>query len=247
MRAAILALALLGTGLTGCFDQPKPACAFLCSDTGGCPDDYTCAADGWCKLSSISPEPTCDQLPPDATPPADSGPDADDTDGGPDASGLLPTGDTCSDPGQCQTGNCSNGRCCDTPCAGACDVCSVAQGATANGTCTLRSSSFVCRAASGVCDVAETCTGGSGACPADAVADTDTVCDATTSGDCDIPDTCDGSTKSCPEEFAPLDDPGNPDCGNYSCPGDGPDCATDCTDNTTCDSGFTCDGSMMCT
>ena len=49
---------------------------------------------------------------------------------------------------------------CDRPCAvGLCD----------NGQCKfcLQDSSFVCRAASGSCDVAETCTGFTSQCPAD--------------------------------------------------------------------------------
>ena len=43
-------LSLAAVALTsGCYDTPKPTCAFLCGDDGACPDGYSCAGDGWCK------------------------------------------------------------------------------------------------------------------------------------------------------------------------------------------------------
>src|SRR6184192_4251903 len=50
----------------------------------------------------------------------------------------------------------------------------------------------VCRAAAGDCDVAETCTGTSTACPADAKSPAGTVCRAS-AGACDAVETCDGA------------------------------------------------------
>ena len=49
----------------------------------------------------------------------------------------LPTGSSCSAPGDCATGFCVDGYCCGTACnGGICDGCSVATGSYANGTCT---------------------------------------------------------------------------------------------------------------
>jgi hypothetical protein len=44
VRHLLLCL-LIAPVLTGCFDEPRPACAFLCGPTGGCPDGYTCGGD----------------------------------------------------------------------------------------------------------------------------------------------------------------------------------------------------------
>ncbi len=49
-----------------------------------------------------------------------------------------------------------------------------------------------CRAAAGDCDVAESCTGTSADCPADAFASTSTMC-RPAAGDCDVADNCDGN------------------------------------------------------
>ncbi len=55
MRARILASCL---GLwAACYSPDKPACGFRCAQSGECPDDYVCAADGWCHLSG-SPDST---------------------------------------------------------------------------------------------------------------------------------------------------------------------------------------------
>src|SRR5204862_6293606 len=53
-----------------------------------------------------------------------------------------------------------------------------------------------CRAASGTCDVAETCNGTSTACPADGVRPAGFVCRAA-SGTCDVAETCNGSSTTC--------------------------------------------------
>jgi hypothetical protein len=49
---------------------------------------------------------------------------------------LLAIGSKCTQPGECKSGNCVDTFCCDKPCNGACDICSKALGATADGTCT---------------------------------------------------------------------------------------------------------------
>ncbi|EQC33689.1 hypothetical protein SDRG_08793 [Saprolegnia diclina VS20] len=63
----------------------------------------------------------------------------------------------------------------------------------------------VCRAATDVCDVAETCSGASGVCPADAFAPKTTACTSlgkSTGGDCDDVDYCNGNGK-CVDGFKP--------------------------------------------
>jgi hypothetical protein len=58
----------------------------------------------------------------------------------------------------------------------------------------------VCRGPAGTCDVAETCTGGSAACPSDAFATSGTVCRAAVPGGCDVAETCNGSAATCPAD-----------------------------------------------
>ena len=55
----------------------------------------------------------------------------------------------------------------------------------------------VCRAAVGLCDVAEVCDGIHADCPADQYAPTTTVC-RQAAGDCDIAESCTGSSPDCP-------------------------------------------------
>jgi RHS repeat-associated protein len=65
-------------------------------------------------------------------------------------------------------------------------------------------SGTVCRAATGPCDVAETCDGTSLACPADGVQPLGSVCRSAVSV-CDVPEVCDGTTKNCPtDQVAPT-------------------------------------------
>jgi Domain of unknown function DUF11/Thrombospondin type 3 repeat len=63
----------------------------------------------------------------------------------------------------------------------------------------------VCRAATGACDVAETCTGTSGSCPADSFANSATSCTgALNGGACDGADHCSGTDASCLDVFLPA-------------------------------------------
>jgi hypothetical protein len=64
----------------------------------------------------------------------------------------------------------------------------------------------VCRAAAGVCDVAETCDG-SGSCPPNALAPAGTVC-RPSNGDCDATETCTGLAATCPPDAAVTAPPG---------------------------------------
>jgi hypothetical protein len=68
-------------------------------------------------------------------------------------------------------------------------------GVCCTSTCQFASSSTVCRASAGVCDLQENCTGGSAACPADAK--TTAVCRAS-AGVCDIAESCNGVANTCP-------------------------------------------------
>jgi len=84
----------------------------------------------------------------------------------------------------------------------ACDL-----GAASNGAegeccaldCSFAAAGTTCRAASGGCDVAESCTGSSTDCPADAFAAAGTTC-RTANGDCDVAESCDGSSAACPSD-----------------------------------------------
>lgn len=58
----------------------------------------------------------------------------------------------------------------------------------------------VCRAAAGICDVAETCSGSSTACPADTLTATSVVCRATF-GVCDVAEFCTGISATCPSDL----------------------------------------------
>jgi RHS repeat-associated protein len=105
----------------------------------------------------------------------------------------------CSSNSQCASGFCANGICCDSSCTGTCGACNLAGHL---GTCTPLSNGTVCRAASGACDVAETCNGSALTCPADAVQPLGAVCRSAVTI-CDVPETCDGTTKACPtDQFA---------------------------------------------
>ncbi len=114
-----------------------------------------------------------------------------------------PKGVPCLSAKQCSSGHCVEGLCCDTACgggkAGDCQACSVAQHAAKDGTCGPVKAGQLCRAGAGDCDAAETCTGASMTCPADAVQPSTHVC-RKAAGGCDPVETCDGSTKACPAD-----------------------------------------------
>ena len=114
------------------------------------------------------------------------------------APGTEPLGAACENGWSCASGYCADGVCCSAPCTGACDVCLASEGASADGTCTPRAAGTECRAAEGVCDVAEACDGTSSECPADGVAAAGVACgEATPQGPCDVADSCNGASKVC--------------------------------------------------
>jgi hypothetical protein len=109
-------------------------------------------------------------------------------------------GTPCISGGECASRYCVDGFCCNTPCGGAavdCQTCSFADGATADGTCTLLGAGAVCRAAAGTCDIEEVCNGVATTCPADGLVAGGTVC-RSSAGDCDVAETCTGSDAACP-------------------------------------------------
>jgi len=68
------------------------------------------------------------------------------------------------------------------------------------GKCEIRyNSSVICRSAVGACGAAETCSGNSAACPADANS-SGNICRASV-GVCDVSDRCNGLTNSCPADI----------------------------------------------
>jgi hypothetical protein len=116
-------------------------------------------------------------------------------------SGAL--GTPCGVAGDCRSGFCVDGLCCDSACGGGavdCLACSVANGATADGTCSLLAAGAVCRPAAGSCDVAEACSGIDAGCPPDVAVSDGTACDD--GGTCAAGD--------CREAVAPSTDAGPP-------------------------------------
>ncbi len=96
-----------------------------------------------------------------------------------------------------------------------------------NGACThpAGNGGTICRPAAGTCDAAESCSGVSTTCPADALAAVGTVCRAAVT-DCDLAETCTGGA-ACPADGAKAS--GTP------CSDDGSICTVDaCNGSGTC-------------
>lgn len=121
----------------------------------------------------------------------------------------LDLGVACTQAMDCLSGNCVDGVCCNTACGGTvpgdCQACSMAAGASANGTCTTLAMGTVCRAKNGACDVQEVCNGSATTCPNDAVEPNTTVCRTAGAGGCDVAENCNGTLKTCPADaFSPM-------------------------------------------
>ncbi|MBI3782986.1 MAG: hypothetical protein HY270_06250, partial [Deltaproteobacteria bacterium] len=140
--------------------------------------------------------------------------------GGPDSlcgNCVLSPGETCDDgniassdgcSGSCQVESCF--ACTDTPssctpavgsaCASDGNPCTLDQcDGTANCTHPPGNAGTECRAAAGLCDVAETCSGTDPACPNDAFLPSSTVCRAATDI-CDAAENCSGASAACPAD-----------------------------------------------
>ena len=111
----------------------------------------------------------------------------------------LANGAACTSRTQCRSDSCADGVCCDVACGGGCQACSVKAGAAKDGTCALLSSGKLCRKAAGVCDLAETCTGKSGACPTNKLRTKGTSCRKGTNA-CDPAEACTGTSAACPAD-----------------------------------------------
>ncbi len=169
---------------------------------------------------------------------------------------LLGQGDACDDDNACVGGMCVDGVCCDSECGlgdpNDCQACSIAEGASQDGTCEPVAADTECRAAAGVCDVAEVCDGVEVTCPEDVVVPADDALECrAAAGDCDVAELCDGVLADCPEDmFVPADD--MQECRASAdmcdaaelCDGQGAECPADAPadDGTECDDGVCMDG-----
>jgi hypothetical protein len=125
-------------------------------------------------------------------------------------------------------------------------------GACCTASCTFVPAATVCRAAAGVCDVSESCTGASAACPTDIKSTA--VC-RPAAGVCDVAESCNGVGNDCPADaFVPATTQCRAAAGECdvaeSCSGQGPNCpadakrpaATACTDDGNPCTADVCDG-----
>jgi cysteine-rich repeat protein len=121
------------------------------------------------------------------------------------------------DPGEnCDDGGTANGDCCSS-------------------SCLFDSSTSVCRASAGPCDVAEHCTGASATCPANAFQPSTLQCRAA-AGPCDVAEFCTGTSAPCPADVkstALCRAPVGPCDAAESCDGAGNTCPPDALEPTT--------------
>ena len=121
----------------------------------------------------------------------------------------------------------------------------------------FRPASFVCRASAGPCDVPETCTGSSAACPADGFAPASQPCRGAT-GPCDNTAFCTGTSPICPpNSFKPATqscragsgpcDPADFCTGSSAiCPDQKAQDNTTCGLNQVCCNGICCGAGLTC-
>lgn len=124
----------------------------------------------------------------------------------------LPIGDSCTQDGDCASTHCADGVCCNQACVGGCEACTVATGAALNGQCAALPSTYVCRAAVGMCDAVESCDGASTSCPADAALPNADPCDD--GNPCTVADACQSGTCS---PGAPMDCTPSAECQSGQC------------------------------
>ena len=139
-----------------------------------------------------------------------------------------------SDPSDCviTPPNCSTNADCNdnNPCTT--DTCATGTGGTKFCDNVPGNAGTVCRTSTGVCDTAESCTGSSRDCPADALASNTTVCRGSV-GPCDAVESCTGTSATCPADTfqstatecrasaGPCDVPENCTGSSAACPADG--------------------------
>jgi hypothetical protein len=129
----------------------------------------------------------------------------------------------------CATTICNDDNVCTND---SCEVLGTPGNLTAHCVYTPGNAGTICRAASGVCDAADTCDGTTAGCT-DTKQPTTTVCRAA-SGQCDVADTCDGTTNTCPADGkAPATTPCVGSSNSGAC--DGTD---SCDGNGACVDGF---------
>ena len=120
----------------------SPTCPTTCSADADCASGSYCAANGTCKAQKAQGG-TCSP-----------------------AAGVDCLQGQCR---ECTTGSCVDGVCCNSACSGACDVCSAALGASADGTCSTAPAGY---AGAPTCSP-YACSGTSTSCPSSCAATTD--------------------------------------------------------------------------
>ncbi len=146
-------------------------------------------------------------------------------------------GTSCTHGSACTGGNCVHSICCDTPCAGGCEVCSLAQGATDEGGCTPVHVGGV------NCGYGFVCDGQSGTCPDYCTVDSDCAVNF----HCSLQQTCvpigSGCSADLSESLGRYD---NTRCTPFLCDPATGSCRTRCQDNTDCDPLGECTASHVC-
>ncbi|MEB2283867.1 MAG: hypothetical protein B6D46_11390 [Polyangiaceae bacterium UTPRO1] len=112
-----------------------------------------------------------------------------------------------------------------------CDV-AIAGSVCCDTNCKFKNAGTQCRASAGICDVAETCTGSSAACPADSFQPNNVVCRPAAGGVCDAAENCTGVSAACPPDgFLNSSTVCRPAAGPCdvaeNCPGSSPACPAD--------------------
>jgi len=245
---------------TPCTDDGNPCTDDVCNGSGACLNANNTAPceDGlFCNGADTCSGGSCSAHAGSTCAGADGDGDCSEScsDSSPGCTNPDPEGAVCDDgvfcngPDRCSAGSCSvhlgnpcvDGGICGDDCNEAADNCFDPAGT-------------VCRASQGACDIQETCTGSSTACPANAFLPSTTVC-RTSGGVCDVQETCTGSSASCPADTfqpasTPCTDDGNP-CTDDVCNGSGaclnPNNTAPCDDGDTCTTASSCDGSGTCT
>jgi hypothetical protein len=181
----------------------------LCALQGkACPDDYHCAADGYCYRDGQNPDLAVQNNNSDLL-------------SAPDLTGVKHQSDPCT-PGVdvCDTGHCVDGYCCDSECTDACAACDVSDKLGQCSAVTGPSHGSRSCMGSGMCG--GTCNGVATACTYPA---TSVICGPACNGHCDGTGGCTAmGTGSCPNGFA---------CGANACK---TSCATtaDCAPDFMC-------------